>query len=74
MPKYTFKQIVIAAIVVILLAGASTSVRAATGEPGHAYTTTSSGVKAGFGFGLLALGAVGVVTFLSRSLVEKIRR
>jgi len=74
MPKYTIKQLVIAAIVVVLLASASATVHASTGESTHAYTTTSSGVKTGFGLGLLALGAIALVTFLSRAIVDKARR
>ena len=36
----------------------------------HAMTTHSSGVKAGFGIGLMAIGGVALLTVLSRALVE----
>ena len=74
MPKYTLKQLVIAAVVLILLASASATAHASADGTSHAYTTSSSGVKAGFGFGLLAFGGIAVLTFLSRAVVEKIRR
>ncbi|SVC54658.1 uncharacterized protein METZ01_LOCUS307512, partial [marine metagenome] len=39
---------------------------------GHLPTVTvsSPGVKAGFGIGLMAIGGVALLTFLSRPLVE----
>gem|GEM_PF-967734 len=73
MSKNTVKQIVIPILVVILLAGASVSVHAATEDPVHAYTTTNSDVKAGFGYGLLVLGGIAVFTFLSRAFFTKTR-
>jgi hypothetical protein len=33
-------------------------------------TTHSSGVKAGFGIGLMAIGGVALLTFLSMAVVE----
>ena len=74
MSKYTVKQLVVAIVVVSLLVGASATTQASTEESVHAYTTTSSAVKAGFGYGLLALGAVAMITFLSRSMIRKTRR
>ena len=74
MSKYAVKQLFIAIVVVALLAGASATAQASTDEPVHAYTTTSSGVKAGFGYGLLALGSVAVITFLSRSVFGRAKR
>ena len=74
MSKYSVKQLVIVIGVVALLIGASATAQASTDEPVHAYTTTSSGVKAGFGYGLLAIGGIAVLTFLSRSVLGKPKR
>ncbi|MDP6056078.1 MAG: hypothetical protein QF590_04060 [Dehalococcoidia bacterium] len=74
MAKYTYKQIVIALIVVASVAGASATVHASTEEPVHAYTTSGSGVKAGFGFGLLVLGSLSMLLFLSRALIDRARK
>ena len=74
MSKYTAKQLITAAIVLVLLASASVTVHAATEEQVHAYTTTGSGVKTGFGYALLILGAIGVLTFLSRTVTDMRRR
>ena len=74
MSKKTLKQIVIPVLVLVLLASASVTVHAATEEPVHAYTTVGDPMKTGFGYGLLALGAVAVVTFLTRYVADRVRR
>jgi hypothetical protein len=74
MSKNTVKQVVIPVLVVVLLAGASMTVHASTDEPVHAYTTTASGVKTGFGYGLLAVGVVAMLIFVSRSFMTRTRR
>jgi len=73
MSKHTLKYVVFPILVVVLLAGASITVHASTEEHVHAYTTTASGVKAGFGYGLLAVGVIAMLTFLSRSIVTRTR-
>jgi len=74
MSKHTLKYVVFPILVVVLLAGTSVTVHASTDEPVHAYTTTASGVKAGFGYGLLALGVIAMLTFLSRTVWARTRR
>lgn len=74
MSKNTVKQVVIPVLVVVLLAGASMTAHASTDETVHAYTTTASGVKAGFGYGLLAVGVVAMLIFVSRSFMTRTRR
>ncbi|MBT4126340.1 MAG: hypothetical protein HOE43_08080 [Chloroflexi bacterium] len=74
MSKQTLKYVVFPILVVVLLASASITVHASTEDPIHAYTTTDSGVKVGFGYGLLALGGIALFTFLSRAILTKTRR
>jgi len=71
MSKHALKQIIIAAVVVVLSIGATTSAFAATEENVHAYTTTGSWVKQWFGLGLLILGAAGMATFFTRLMWDR---
>ena len=74
MSKHTLKYVVFPILIVILLASASVTVHASTEDPVHAYTTTASGVKTGFGYGLLVIGGLALFTFLSRAVFSKSRR
>jgi len=71
MSKHALKQIIIAAVVVVLSIGASNLALAATEENVHAYTTTGSWLKQWFGLGLLILGAAGMATFFTRLMYDR---